>query len=286
MKHFRHVLTSDEISELARYEKTYDDRVFSYKRINRVSNLLPENSNTQPDTICKLPRWNVDQWPQHIIKKTLDYCIDYEYEITQVIFRRSRVSLYLHVDSGQTEQEHRGHAVLIPLYTNGPSHTVFFDNYWHGNSAKFSKGEQQSYEHGLLDKHGKWQYIPDARDLYNVCIENPESVQDFAVNQELILELETLIKERSDQSSSSKFNNRIYDYTNIVNYDPLIKFNIDLHAQYLSHIAIETLHGLTVETIAEWHPGDCFQWSCRQLHAAGSGHTEKVGITVFVQPIE
>ena len=90
---------------------------------------------------------------------------------------------------------------------------------------------------------------------------------------------------RSNQKLS-KVDGRTYDYTDVENYDPEAEFDPKLHEQYLSHIGIETLHGLTIETAAKWVPGDCIRFSRRQLHAAGSGHSEKVGVTVFVQPVE
>jgi len=268
MKYFENVLSSENIIELNEYEMVNDDR-----------------TDARPDVVSKHPRWDVDEWPQHVVKKALDSCIEYEYEVEEVIFNRSKISFRLHADSGDTERARRGHAVLIPLYTDGPSHTIFFDNYWYGDSTKFSKEEILPFEYRLPNKQGEWQYVPDIRVLLETCIESPEIVENFDVNDDFISELKNLVEARSNQKLS-KVDGRTYDYTEVENYDPEAEFDPKLHEQYLSHIGIETLHGLTIETAAKWIPGDCIRFSRRQLHAAGSGHSEKVGVTVFVQPVE
>lgn len=268
MKYFESVLSNEDIIELNEYEMITDER-----------------TDARPDVVSKHPRWDVDEWPQHIIKKCLDRCIDYEYEVEEVIFNRSKISFRLHADSGTTERARRGHAVLIPLYTDGPSHTIFFDNFWDGDSTKFSKEVILPYEYRLPNKNGEWQYVPDIRNLYGLCLESPDSITDFDVTEEFMKDLENLIEARSNQKLS-KVDGRTYDYSKVENYDPTKEFDSALHEQYLSHIDLETLHGLTLETAAEWIPGDCICFSRRQLHAAGSGHSEKVGVTVFVQPVE
>jgi len=268
VEYFKNVLSDGELAYLSEYELIHDDR-----------------TDARPDVISKHPRWDIDDWPQEIVKKALDTCIDYDYEVEEVIFNRSKISFRLHADSGKTERARRGHAVLIPLYTDGPSHTVFFDNYWYGDSTKFSKEEILPFEYRLLNKQGEWQYIADIRKLYTQCLDNPNQIVDFSVTEDFIDELRSLIQARSNQSIS-KVDGRTYDYSKVENHDPEKTFSTEFHQQYLSHIGIESLHGLTVETAAKWVVGDCIKFSRRQLHAAGSGHSEKVGITVFVQPVE
>ena len=268
MQYFENILSSENIIELNEYEMIHDDR-----------------TDARPDVVSKHPRWDVDDWPQHVVKKALDSCINYEYEVEEVIFNRSKISFRLHADSGNTERARRGHAVLIPLYTDGPSHTVFFNNYWYGDSTRFSKEKILPFEYRLPNKRGEWQYIPDIRVLYNECISQPNRIVDFDVTEDFIDDLKNLITARSDKKIGKK-DNRTYDYSDITNYDPEKEFDQQIHEKYLSHIGIETLHGLTIESITEWKPGDCIRFSRRQLHAAGSGHSEKVGVTVFVQPVE
>ena len=112
MQYFENVLSNEDLIGLNEYEMIHDER-----------------TDARPDVVSKHPRWDVYEWPQHIVKKALDRCLDYEYEVEEVIFNRSKISFRLHADSGKDERARRGHAVLIPLYTDGPSHTVFFDNY-------------------------------------------------------------------------------------------------------------------------------------------------------------
>ena len=268
MQYFKNVLTNEDLVQLNEYELVHDDR-----------------TDARPDVISKHPRWDVDEWPQHIVKKALDSCIDYEYEVEEVIFNRSKISFRLHADSGKDERARRGHAVLIPLYTDGPSHTIFFDNYWYGDSTKFSKEEILPFEYRLPNKQGEWQYIPDIRNLLQDCIESPDNITDFDVTDEFIAELKNLVEARSNQKIS-KVDGRTYDYSDVENYDPHSEFDSELHKKYLSHIGIESLHGLSIESVVKWKPGDCIRFSRRQLHAAGSGHSEKVGVTVFIQPIK
>ena len=268
MQYFENILSNEDIIALNEYELVHDDR-----------------TDARPDVVSKHPRWGIDEWPQHIVKKALDRCIDYEYEVEEVIFNRSKISFRLHADSGKDERARRGHAVLIPLYTDGPSHTVFFDNYWYGDSTKFSKEEILPFEYRLPNKDGEWQYVPDIRELLETCVSNPDSVVDFDVDADFIKELENLVEARSNQKLS-KVDGRTYDYSDVENYDPDATFDPELHQKYLSHIGIESLHGLSIESAAQWNPGDCIRFSRRQLHAAGSGHSEKVGVTVFVRPVE
>jgi hypothetical protein len=168
------------------------------------------------------------------------------------------------------------------LQVNGPSATVFFDNYWQGASTKFSKVLIQDYEYNLENHQGQLVHVPDLRELLTRCLTNPDSISNFEVDEKFIKTLEYLIGARSNQAISKK-DNRCYDYTNIKNYQADRKFSSDLHQQYLSHIPIENLHGLTVDQIVSWNIGDAIVFDRKQLHCAAAGHQEKIGITVFTQ---
>ena len=96
-----------------------------------------------------------------------------------------------------------------------------------------------------------------------------------------IEELDYVIAARQDQKIS-KVDNRCYDYTDVVNYDENLKFDEHIHQQYLNHLEIETVDGLTVHDIVEWFPGDVIVFERSRLHCASSCHSEKIGITIFV----
>jgi hypothetical protein len=265
MKTYQQIVPPSSIDALLEYHYAHDHR-----------------TDARPDVTSKHPRWNIDTWPQQPVKSVLDQVLDYDYSVEEVIFNQSRISFRLHADSGDGNTRTLGHAVIIPLQVNGPSATVFFDNYWQGASTKFSKVLIQDYEYNLENHQGQLVHVPDLRELLTRCLTNPDSVSNFEVDEKFIKTLEYLIGARSNQAISKK-DNRCYDYTNIKNYQADQKFSSDLHQQYLSHIPIENLHGLTVDQIVNWTVGDAIVFDRTQLHCAASGHREKIGITVFTQ---
>lgn len=265
MKLYQQIVPKINIDALLEYHRAHDHR-----------------TDARPDVISKHPRWNVDEWPQQLVKNVLDQVLDYDYSVEEVIFNQSRISFRLHADSGDGNKQTLGHAILIPLQVDGPSATVFFDNYWHGASTKFSKVLIQDYEYDLENHQGKLVHVPDLRELLAQCLARPESVSNFKVNAEFIKTLEYVIGARGGQAISKK-DNRCYDYTDIENYQDDQKFSADLHQQYLGHIPIENLHGLTVDQIVDWVVGDAILFDRTQLHCAAAGHREKIGITVFTQ---
>jgi len=265
VKTYSNIITKQDVSQLLTYHNVHDIR-----------------TDARPDVISKHPQWDVDEWPQSIIKKVLDQVLDYDYKVEEVIFNQSKISFRLHVDSGQNNESKNGHAVLIPLYCDGPSTTVFFNNYWHGRSTKFSRKEIKQFEYKLQNKHGDWQHVDDLRELLSKCITDPSYVNDFVIDNKFLDSLNYLIQARSN-NAISKLDDRCYDYTNIVNWQPNIQFDETLHKHHLSHIPIENLHGLTVDSIVHWNVGNCIVFDRTQLHSAGSGHTEKIGVTVFTQ---
>jgi hypothetical protein len=265
VKTYSNLISEQDVLQLLAYHNVHDNR-----------------TDARPDVVSKHPQWDVDQWPQSIIKQALDRVLDYDYKVEEVIFNQSKISFRLHVDSGQSTESKNGHAILIPLYCDGPSTTVFFNNYWQGNSTKFSRKEIKQFEYKLQNKHGNWQHIDDLRTLLNDCLTNPSTVNDFIVDQSFLDSLKYLIKARSN-NAISKLDDRCYDYSKIINWNASLVFDKTLHEQQLSHIPIENLHGLTVDSIVHWNVGNCIVFDRTQLHSAGSGHTEKIGVTIFTQ---
>lgn len=266
MHEIKNILTDKEIKELLNYNETIDDR-----------------SDVRPDVASKHPRWDIDQWPQHIIRKVLNKVLDYDYEVEEVIFNKSKISFRIHADSGKSDIDRQGHAVLIPLKTDGPSHTVFFDNHWHFNSTKFSKVDISPFQYQLPNKNGNWITIQDIRCLLEDLKTRPESIKEFDVTEEFINEIENLVAVRNNKGIS-KVDNRCYDYSLITNYDKNYVIDIDIYNQYLSHIDYETVKGLKIEKIAEWNINNAMVFPRTQIHCASSSHKEKVGVTIFVRP--
>lgn len=265
MKVYQQIVPRDSLNLLLDYHRLHDHR-----------------TDARPDVISKHPRWDIDQWPQHVVKSVLDQVLDYNYIVEEVVFNQSRISFRLHADSGNGDQKTLGHAVIIPLHVNGPSATVFFDNYWYGASTKFSKVLIKDYEYALHNKDGKLIHVDNLKMLLSQCRHEPATVNDFDVTDEFIASLEYLIAARDNQAISKR-DNRCYDYSDIENYQKTLQFSSDTHQQYLSHIPIENLHGLSVDKIINWNIGDAIVFDRKQLHCAAAGHQEKIGITIFTQ---
>jgi hypothetical protein len=265
MKIHQQLLTIDKINELLEYHRVVDHR-----------------TDSRPDVISKHPQWDIDEWPQHIIKPILDRVLDYDYSVEEVIFNQSRISFRLHADSGNGDLKTLGHAIIVPLMIDGPSATVFFNNYWHGSSTKFSKVLIQDYEYNLLNQHGQLTHVQDLRELLHQCLCHPGSVDNFEVSNDFINTLKYLINARENKAIS-KTDNRCYDYSKIANYQVDLKFPKDVHQLCLDHIPIESLHGLSIDTIVDWIVGDVIVFDRTQIHCAAAGHREKIGMTIFTQ---
>lgn len=185
-----------------------------------------DRTDTRDTVRSKHPRWHVDKWPQHVIEPLIN---DNEY-VEEVIYNESTISFQIHVDSGYNNQSAcRG--IIIPLVCEAGS-TVFFNNYWKGDAAKFVRSEDP-YQH---------------------------------------------VKDSHKQITTK--DQRITNYTKIINYTDQ-PFDKEIYNQYLTHIPYENLHGLTVDTIVSWSPGDIIVFDRNQLHCASNEHDHKIGMTVF-----
>ena len=117
-------------------------------------------------------------WPINEVKSILDRILDYDYVIESADFRTQTYQGRPHVDSGETEEELNGHAILIPLKYSEDNYTVFFNNRWNGPKAKFSKNFTQEKEENLseVSKRNKKifgnQPINDYKDIINISMED------------------------------------------------------------------------------------------------------------------
>ena len=264
MQCFQNQLSEQEIKILLHYHACEDDR-----------------SDRRPDVYSKHPRWNQDVWPQHIVQQSLDQLLDYQYQVEEVIFNDSLISFRLHADSGDGEIDRLGHAVLIPLMVEGAGSTVFFDNYWHGSSTRFTRVPNLPFEYHIPNGCGTIYHTKDLRTLLEQ-VRQGDTPPELDHMQDLEATLVYLVEARRG-NKLSKPDNHLADYTEIKNFDPQNHISDDVIAQYLTHIPRENLYGLRLDQVIKWVPGDAIVFDRTQLHCAGSGHDRKIGITVFTR---
>lgn len=232
------------------------------------------------DVCSKKPEWNSHSWPQPLVEKALDCVLAEPYRVEVVLFYGSRISFKLHADSGNGDRQQLYKNVLIPLYSEGPATTVVFDNYWYGPHTRFGKVPVSPFAYNLPGKNGNLEFVEDIRVLLEQCRQYPNLVDKFLVNDDFVKSLQKIVDLRSGIGAREP-DGWVTDYNQIKNYQPNLEFDKDLHKKYLDHLPIENLHGLTVEKIIEWQPGQVATFDRNQLHCAGSGHQYKIGISIF-----
>jgi hypothetical protein len=238
-------------------------------------------SDVRPDVVSKHPRWHQDQWPQHTVQEVLDQVLPYDYRVEEVVFNESRISFRLHADSGDGDLDRLGHAVLIPLLVQGQGATVFFDNHWHGASTKFSRVEILPFEYDIPTVSGEVYHVPDLRQLLH-DIQAGLVPSQLADMENLESTVQDLIAARQNQKLS-KMDARTANYQDVINYREDLRMDLQFWQAHLSHVPWENFHGLTVEQVIAWNPGDVIVFERTQLHAAAAGHDRKIGVTVFTQ---
>ena len=228
--------------------------------------------DNRPDCFSKNPSWTESDWPKETIKKILDRVLIMPYDVEATIFYHQKtVAFKLHVDSADGDQARLYKNILIPLDCDGAGTTVVFKNRWYGPTTRFSKTPNSPFTYTLPLVSDGSETVQDIR-----------TIKDLSKYKLTAQQLNELIVRRSTVSGEARTdNNRNGDYNLIEGYNPELTFDSELHAQYLSHVDIENLHGLTVDSIYHWQPGEVFTFDRQQLHSAGSTHTEKKGITIF-----
>jgi len=87
-----------------------------------------------------------------------------------------------------------------------------------------------------------------------------------------------------DPVPESYYNKSLTDYSDIINYTDK-PFDKEMHEKYLSHIPIEALHGLTVEKVVSWTPGNAIIFDMGRIHSASNFITQdikyKIGYSIF-----
>lgn len=252
---FKNIISTAEINNLLEYFLIEDVR-----------------SDVRPDVVSKHPQWNVDTWPQEIVKRILDQILVKQYTVDEVVFNQSKISFGLHADSGSDNQPIYK-AILIPLEVSEFSGTAFFNNYWPYTSAKFTHQPFDPLVYTLFD-----------------CDNNPVKVKldEFLIARDSNRfpnysdeYISNLIQTRLTSNRYSKTDNRTNEYEKIIGYVADKQFDIDIYDQYLHHINYNDLTGLTLDKIVPWQLGEAIVFDRTQLHCATAGHKSKIGITIF-----
>jgi len=252
---FKNIISQDEITCLLEYFKIVDNR-----------------TDSRPDVTSKHPQWDIDEWPQEIIKRILDQVLEKNYLVDEVIFNQSKISFGLHADSGTNDQKIYK-AILIPLEVTDHSGTAFFNNHWHYPSAKFTHQPFDPLIYTVFDSDNN-----PVKIKLNEFLLNRDTNKFPTYSDEYI---EKLINTRLTGNQYSKTDSRTNEYEKITGYVANKKFDKDTYDQYLNHINYEDLTGLTLDKIVPWQPGEVIVFDRTQLHCATSGHKFKIGITIF-----
>lgn len=255
---YEDIVSSDEIQELLAWYQVDDEYV-----------------DDRPDFFSKSPKWNgKENWPKKIVKSVLDRVLSDSYDIDTVFFYHQKyenTGFRVHVDSSDGNQERLHKNILIPLESNGDGTTILFKNKWYGPAIGFSKKNNSPFRYKLPLLDGTLEEVDDIRVI--------SDISKYSITQN---ELDHLLKVRSGKTEKkSPHSIRNADYNQIEGYDENLRFDEELHKKYLSHVDIESLHGLTVEYVYHWKPGDVFTFDRQHIHSAGSTDTAKKGIAIF-----
>lgn len=264
VKIHKNIVKDAEIETLLAYFQKSDDR-----------------TETRPDVRSKHPRWDIDEWPQTTVKNILDRVLANTWAAEETLFLGSCIpgqGFRLHVDSSDGGPNLYS-TVLIPLLMDGPAATIFFKNYWEGPSTRFSKTPISPFTYPLLSNNGVI-IVEDIRKLLEQSKHNPSSVVDFTVDVDFIKNLEQLVESRTGNGIAPT-DRRTADYSNIINYDQTISFDPAIHSQYMRHIPLENLNGLTLDKVVDWEIGSVIVFPRTQIHCAASTHNSKIGLSVF-----
>ena len=252
-----------------------------------------ERTDARPDVRSKHPQWNEPGWPQDIIESALCRGVGEGFVIDEINFRQDRIGLKPHTDDGPIEGA-VGKNMMILLDAKPSAQTVFFKNYWPNNpryGAFFTRTPWSPFSYQLEARDGRWVQVNDLRVLLQQCKTDPKSVIDFDVTKEFVDLIESLIQKRSapkldfdtrDQGTGyTQPGLRVDCYHELTDYQSDQLFDPIFHAQYLTDVPIEDLHGLSVDQVVEWEPGSAIVFDRDQLHASSSNHDQKSFITIL-----
>ena len=224
-----------------------------------------------------------DNWPLSELINLLDKFMSGPYIIENADFVRSNYLSRLHTDTANGDQSRLGKNIIIPLDVVEHASTAVFDNKWFGPAAKFTKIQIPQYEYHINDCNNNPVYLENICLLRDAMLETNSSITVFNGHQfcstaDHISWLTELINKRR------KTDLRISDYTGITNLTDNL-FPEDFHQKWLSHIPIDTLHGLLTPEIVEWVVGDVISFDRQYLHSGTSCSKQKTYLAVFTYQV-
>jgi hypothetical protein len=250
-------------------------------------------TDSRPDVRSKHPRWDEADWPKHILESAMTRVLGPDYVVEEVTFRQDRIGLKLHTDDGNPPGA-VGKTFMLLLDAEPRAETVFFKNYWlqhHRWGAFFTREAWNPYQYQLSARNGELIKIADLRDLLRACEQDASAIDQFDVTDQFVDTLRNLIQKRSlpkldheNQTADTGYAQpglRIHDYDQLSNLEPGQGFDAHTHAQYLAHIDIQDLEGLTIESIISWEPGAALVFDREQVHCSSSNHRQKSFINIF-----
>jgi hypothetical protein len=214
----------------------------------------------------------IDQghWYQDLLVKICDSIAEEGWSVGRIAFWKSKISWSLHTDTGDGSNESvTGKNIVIPLEWEDGNGTVVFTNRWSGKRVVFSKTIVSNFRVFLPKKDGTFAEVDDIRKL--------NSVENLDITAE---ELEILKQKRTAKSEHS--NKRISDYSVLSEYKDNQLFDPAIHKEYLQHVDIKDLHGLTVDKILEWKKNEIYSWDRQQVHCSTHQHSMKSMITIWL----
>lgn len=235
-------------------------------------------SDPRPDVVTKSPKWDADDWPRVALGDILATVHEKSWRVEYTEFCHTITHQWgVHTDTGYGLDHQPAYQVtLIPLTVSGPCGTVFFDNYFSGQCAKFTQEVFNPYKYNLINKFGEKEYVEDIRVLRQQLESGVETNFDIT----MLETLDELVVTRGQQRGYQPRNIYVNDYSVVENFNDQ-PFSEELREKYCRHIPAEDLHGLTFEEYVEWNPGDVITFPRTQLHCASSGVMGKLGITVL-----
>jgi hypothetical protein len=234
----------------------------------------------RPDVISKSPSPDSEAWPGFYVRHALRQILPQAFSIEEILFHQSWTRYHLHADTGRGREHQKLYkAVLFPLEFTGTSGTTFFQNHWHGPSAKFTKQPFLKYQYWLPDRSGGKTWVEDLRVVKDQAQQGDAALDRiFSVDHDFISMLDYLITKRNDESILRHL--WISEYNEVEGVSDAV-FPEHLRLAYCEHVPAEDLHGLTFDQYVPWQLGSAIVFDRTQIHCTGNGDLGKLGLTVF-----
>ena len=267
------------------FENVLDSRAL--KDLQDYFKIKDSDHDERPDVVSKSPRPDSEAWPGFHVRHALRQILQQAFNIEEVLFHQSWTRYHLHADTGRGNQHQKLYkAVLFPLEFTGTSGTTFFQNHWHGASAKFTKQPYRKYQYWLPDRSGGETWVEDLRVVRDQVLRHDTKVNEtFNVDDAFVTMLDHLIDRRDDTASAATARPIlrhlwISDYSDVEGVSDH-EFPENLRLSFCQHVPAEDLHGLTFDQYVPWQQGSAIVFDRTQIHCTGNGDLGKLGLTVF-----